>query len=361
MKNREKFRYVFTSSNTRQGFHSFVPELISGLKKVYVLQGAVGSGKAAFMRLLAEAMAKQGFRVEVWVSSFDLLNPEGVFFPEMEAAVVNGGLLDNIDLKNSAAVQIINLDIFRDQSALALKRLTIEQLYEQLAANRERAIELIQSAGTAADDIKKVAARHINREKVAVLTDNLAERIINQQPEEKHYFASAVTAEGMINYIDTISHACSKRYIFTGPAGSGKAAIISEIAGRAKEKGFSVEYYHSGFDIDILSAIIIRNLQVALIDAGYLAVNLQPGDEIIAAEQYLDSYDHKLSERQTMPSKRQYEVFMQEAQQQLENAQLSIGELKRIYAAAIDLAQLDRCREEIIADITAAIKPDSSN
>ena len=95
----------------------------------------------------------------------------------------------------------------------------------------------------------------------------------------------------LIKYIDTLSHACRNCYFCTGPAGSGKSAMLETIAAEARKLSLVVEYYYSGFDAHRLKALIIPNFQIALVDAGTLAVNLRPGDEIIDSTQYLDDYD----------------------------------------------------------------------
>ncbi len=128
--------------------------------------------------------------------------------------------------------------------------------------------------------------------------------------------------------------------------------MIAAIADKARQKDLMVEYYYCGFDADSLTAIIIPNFQVALVDAGFLAVNLQPGDEIIDSEQYLDHYDLQQCRPQMAKSQRQNEALLQEAQQQLEKAQQKLAELKRIYETAADHKKRDQLREEIIDEIT---------
>lgn len=352
MANREKVRYVFTSSNTNRGFHSFIPDLITGLKKVYILKGTIGSGKATFMRLLGRSMLERGFEVEFWISAYDPLNPEGILIPQRKTAIVNGSLPELEIVEDQDNMQIIDLDIYGYQDPISAKRNTIANLHEKITDHREMAFRLLESAEFAVQDIKKNTARHINRQKMEIMTTDLIKRIINQAPEEKHYFASAVTAEGMINYIDSVSCSCHKRYIFIGPSGSGKSAMMARIAENAKQKGLSLEYYHHGFDRNILSVVIIRNHQTALIDACNLSMNPQPGDEIIDIEQLLENYDSKQSDMYTTAPVRQYESLMQEAQQQLENAQCALKELKRINGSTIDFTRLDQLREEIAAEIT---------
>ncbi|NLB52339.1 MAG: hypothetical protein GX808_05285 [Syntrophomonadaceae bacterium] len=354
MANRERIRYVFTSSNTIQGFYTFIPQLIAGIKRIFILKGAIGSGKAAFLRQFGQDMLKRGFRAEFWISSFDPLNPEGVFIPEMDTAVIIGDLPGVTFDDEMLAAEIIEVDKYENQEAITAKSADIVQLTERMQNSRETAYHILKTAGLAAGEIKKVNAAYINQVKLAELTVHLTEQILEQGSEEKHYFASAVTPEGMINYIDTISSFCRQRYLFTGPFGTGKSSIIKKIAGQAKSKGLSLEYYHNGFDVNSLTAVVITDLQVALVDAGYLAVNIKPGDEIIDMESLLDHYDHNQADQQISAAKRQYETLVQEAQKHLENAWMAAEELKRIHLGAIDFDELDKRRGQIIENIISS-------
>lgn len=355
MQNREKVRYVFTSSNTRRGFHTFIPQLLCGLHRLYVLEGPLGSGQGVFIRQLGEDVLERGLCAEFWISASDPLNPEGILIPEMETAVVCSQLIESVAYKEIPLVRFLDIASFMDQSMLTRKTGVIEDLYEQIARCSQTASQHLLDAGRYSDAIKKITAAHINQMKMLEVADDLTTRIFDSPGKEKHYFASAVTAEGMINYIDTLSQACRKRYLFTGPAGSGKSAMIAAIADKARQKDLVVEYYYCGFDADSLTAIIIPNFQVALVDAGFLAVNLQPGDEIIDSQQYLDHYDLQQCGPQMAKWQRQNEKLLQEAQQQLEKAQQKLAELKRIYETAADYKKGAQLREEIIGEITGSL------
>ena len=351
MQNREKFRYVFTSSNTRQGFYTFVPQLLAGLRCLFILESPPGSVQAIFIRQLGEEILKRGLCVEFWISAYDPLNPEGIFIPEMETAIVSSCLLGPVAHDHIPRVRRIDLTAGENPELLAAKKNIIADLHQQISRCNKKASRCLQGAGKHNDSIKNKAAAHINREKSRVLTNDIIEEIFNSPGKEKHYFASAMTAEGMINYIDTLSHACGKRYLFTGPPGSGKSAILETIAAEVRKRGLTAEYYYSGFDTRSLNAVIIPNFQIALVDAGSLAVNLQAGDEIIDSTQYLDDYDPRRYETEITRARRQCEALLQDARQILEEAQLKLSRIKRIYEAAMDPGKMEELKQGILAEI----------
>lgn len=353
MNNRGNIGYVFASSNTSQGFYTFIPDLIADLKQVYILKGATGSGKSTFIRLLGESISEQGYEVEFWISAADGLSPDGVFIPQLKAAIVNGSLPQPIDPGYPAGREvIINLGEYGNKGTIDFNSREIAQLVEEFKRYSDQAGRSLRNASRVKKNIKKVVSGHLNIEKLDKLVQELSAEIMENRDREKHYFASAVTAEGMINYVDGISSDCSKRYIFRGPSGSGKSTIINEIAARARQRGYMLEFYHCGLETEDIVMVIIRNLQLALVDANHVEVAAKPWDIIIDMTTCLDNYDQDTVNAQTSEFHRNFEALMLQAQEELEQAGDAVKEIKKIYAAVMDFERLDQKREEIREEIS---------
>lgn len=350
--NKGKIKYVFTSSHTKNGFHTFIPNLIEDLRKVFILKGPAGSGKSTFIRLLGETMYEQGYEIEFWISAIDPLNPDGVYISQLDVAVVNGSLPSPIDPPFPGGMgEIINLGEYLDKEATQVNRRAIQELVAEVAEKSKKAYSLLKQAGVVKQEIKKVTSKHLNMEKIQGLIKDLAQDILHDQPREKHYFASALTADGMINYIDEVSEACRKRYVLKGPSGSAKSTIINELASIFNAKGFIMEYYHSGFDVENLDMVIIRNLQVALIDGGSTELTLKPWDVVIDMTEFLEKYEMDTADLLKSESYRNYETLILEAQSQLDNMRSSLKGLKKVYSAITDFELLDEKREELRMEI----------
>lgn len=347
MANKGKIRYVFASSYTNQGFFTFIPKLLEGMRKVFILKGAAGSGKSTLIRFLGEAFCDQGYEIEFWVSALDSVSPEGVYIPRLEAAVVDGSLPQAIDPKYPGITgEIINLGEFWDKKALYAHKDEIIRLINQVEKHRESACSHLRSAGRLKNEIRQTTAVHLNIGKIQQYTEELAREILDYIPGEKHYFASAVTSEGMINYIDEISSRCQKRIILKGPAGSGKSTIISNLASQARDKGYFLEYYHCGLDPDSLVMVVILNLGLALVDAGTMEISIKPWDRVIDTGGCLDEYEPEELDVRLSEDRRAYETFMLKAQSELGEVHRSIKELKKVYTALMDFKQLDqKCLE----------------
>lgn len=353
MNNRGITRYVFASSFTSQGFYSFIPQLVHGLEKVYILKGAPGTGKSTFIRMLGEVMSQQGYDVEFWVSSVDPVIPDGVYIPQLDAAVINGSLPQPIDPKYPGIREmIINLGEYWDRDVVQTHYREIIEQVDRIDKFQTQAANILKEASRAKEEIRKTNAAHLNIEKIDQLIQNLAIEIIENHPGEKHYFAGVITDDGLVDYIDELSADCKKRYIFKGPTGSGKSTVINELVHAAKLRGYSLEYYHCGLEIDHLVMVIIRNLQLALIEAGHAEIVLKQGDKVVDMTQYLDSYDSEDIAIKTSEAIRRYESLLLQAQHELDNIRKSTREVKKIYTAAMDFGRLDSKRREIADEIS---------
>jgi hypothetical protein len=349
---RGKISYVFASSNTSQGFYTFIPDLIAGLKRVYILKGATGTGKSTFIRLLGEAIAEQGYEVEFWISAADGVSADGVYIPQLDTALVNGSLPQPIDPGYPAGREvIINLGAYWDNQQDDDKAQELAQLAGKFQLYSHQVTHSLKDAIQVQAKIKKINAQHLNPDKMAKLIQDVSARIMENRSRGKHYFASVVTAEGMINYLDEISSQCSKRYIFQGPTGGGTSAIISKLASQLKEHGYTMDYYHCGLEPEDIVMVIIRNLQIALVDGSYKEIPAQPGDIIIDVKICLDNYDEELVKAQTSELQRNYETFILQAQKDLEEAQRALKEIKKINSAAMNFEPVQQKRQQIWEEI----------
>ncbi|MDD3022845.1 MAG: hypothetical protein PHE26_02965 [Syntrophomonadaceae bacterium] len=356
MGSKGKIRYVFTSSNTSQGFHTFIPDLLLDIKKIYILKGAAGTGKSTFIRLLGESLSQQGYEVEFWISALDPVNPDGLYIPQLDAAVVNGSLPKAVDPRYPGGPgEIINLGIYLDKTAIESQHDQIMELALRVEKQNNKAYNILKDAAELKEDIQKANTGNLNKEKIQQLTERVGEEILGPRQREKHYFASAVTADGMIDYIDELSVTCLKRYVFKGPPGSGIATVINELACKAGAKGHFLEFYHCGLDSENIAMLIIGDLQIALIDAGGLEISSKPWDMIIDMSTCLDDYVPDLKYVNNSEVFRNYESQVLQAQKLLECTQQALQELKKIHARSMNFALVDQKREEIRMELCKLI------
>jgi hypothetical protein len=297
-------------------------------------------------------MSQQGYDVEFWVSALEPVTPDGVYIAHFNAAVINGSLPHPTDPQYPGVREIIiNLGEYWDQAIIEQRQTQIVEQIDQADKFHNQVCKILEEASQVKEEIRIANASHLNMEKLEQLIRKISLDIMENRPGEKHYFAGVITADGLVDYINELSGDCKKRYIFKGPSGSGKSAVIRELARDAKQRGYFLEYYHCGLEVEYLVMVVIRNLQLALIEVDLVEVALKPGDIVVDMTLYLDSYNADQIAVQSSEAHRRFEALLLQAQQVMENSHQANREIKKLYASAMDFERLDSKRQEIAEEI----------
>jgi hypothetical protein len=90
--NTQNASHYFLGSNSYAGFHSLYSGFTSPASGdfLYVIKGGPGGGKSTFMRRLGDAMHTCGYEVEYVHCSADPNSLDGVKFPQLHIAYVDG-------------------------------------------------------------------------------------------------------------------------------------------------------------------------------------------------------------------------------------------------------------------------------
>lgn len=352
LKHQGTLRYVLTSSYTHRGFHTFIPGLLQGLKRVYILKGAPGSGKSSFIRFIGEHMSEQGYEVEFWISAVDAVSPDGVYIPQLNAAVINGSLSLPIDPRYPGVRDVlINLEEFWDEQKIDGQQAEIIELVDQMESCLQQVTAQLQEAAAIYEEAKDIYASCVDEAQLQELIGELADQILKNGALERHYFARAFTADGLVNYMNEVSAECKRRYIFKGPVGSGKTYIIEALVQQARRKGYRLEYYHCGLQPDKVDMVIISDLQVALIKAGEMDFLLRPWDVVIDVGDYLTAGDTEEFRARYSEEIRRYEAYLWNAQQEMEKFNDASRRMKKIFTSATDFARLEGRIQEVLLEM----------
>ncbi len=151
----------------------------------------------------------------------------------------------------------------------------------------------------------------------------------------KHYFASANTAQGFIDYFSSNLQTLEKVYILKGGPGTGKSTIIKSIGNWCDEKGIDCELLHCCSDPDSLDGIIIPHFKFAVVDgtAPHIIEPTIPG----AIEEYVnlgiawDSDKLKTHKKELIIIKEQIEKCFTNANKCFAKGLLIHNEWEKIY------------------------------
>jgi hypothetical protein len=341
-------RYLLTSSHTFQGYATFIPDLLKGLSRLYIIQGSPGTGKATLIRGSGMQLLEKGYEVEFWLSALDPSSFDGWYLPLRRTAVVSGTLPALTEVQ-VPWVRTINLDTFLTDQPEALQPL-LTQLTQQDA--RVRAC-LEQAAGLQ----RQVETRYravLDPERLEALHQELTQAFNIQETAERHMFATAVTPEGVVSDYDLISRGCRRRYLLTGPAIIG-SLLLETLAGDMRRRGFTLEYYHRGTDRGQLGMVLVPALKLAVMITDDAVIRHKPGDVAVSLN---DLFLPELADtsREIEERERDMRVCTAKAMQNLRTWAARKRDIERIYRNGMDFAPIDQLQAELVEDI--ARQPD---
>lgn len=180
----------------------------------------------------------------------------------------------------------------------------------------------------------------------AELTDNLEST--GSAGKERHLFDSAITPDGLMDYIDTLIKDDYKCYFFEGIHSKGISEIINVLAKEYLQRGYEVELYHQPLNPDRIQTVLVEKLGIAfttnskLKNRAYRIVNL---DETIILEKLM------AKEELINKDKEMQDILLYEAYNRINMAKKKHDDMEKSYIPQMDFAAVTEFRKQIIERI----------
>ena len=266
-------RRMFAGGNTAEGFRSFYNHIIGQeAARVIVIKGGPGVGKSTFMKYVADRITRLGQSADFFHCSSDPGSLDGVVFPDMGVALIDGTAPHTVDPRFPGAVdEILYLGDYWNESAIRASRDDIVACTRDISRLFQRAYRFLRTAGDVLDDWSEANAEALITGTANKVARSVVDQITQDAPvadrpgTERHLFASAITPDGFVNYLDTVVSGCDRRYVVRGGPGSGKSTLISRVAARAVECGMDVELFHCSLNPASLEHLVIPSIGTAII------------------------------------------------------------------------------------------------
>jgi DNA replication protein DnaC len=263
---------VFPGNNTPDGFFSYYDYIIpKNANRVFVIKGGPGVGKSTFMRAIAKDMVERGYNVEMHHCSSDNGSIDGVVFPEIGIGILDGTWPHVVDPKVPGAVdEIVWLGEFWDEKSVRAHKKEILQAQKGAESVFRRAYRFLKAAQIIYEDWESIymEAMDFGRANMIaehIIHENFAHIEVAAKPGfQRKLFASAITPDGMVNYLNSIVAGCKKRYVICGHPGTGKSVLLHKVAQAALERGFFVETYFCPLHPHKVEHVVVPELGLAL-------------------------------------------------------------------------------------------------
>ncbi|MGE5583316.1 MAG: PRK06851 family protein [Bacillota bacterium] len=270
-----RIKEVFPGGNTSQGFFSFYDYIApSDATRIMIIKGGPGVGKSSFMRAIAAEVNGYGYDVELHHCSSDNNSLDGVVFPQIKVALIDGTSPHVVDPRNPGAVdEIIHLGDYWDEKGMRQGREKILELNKAVGRLFGRAYRYLKAAKVIHDDLESIYSESMDTGLANQKTADLMETIFEGSPVARKtgairkLFASAITPDGYRNFLPSIFKSSPAIYAITGAAGTGKSTLIQKLANAAVERGFDCEAYYCALDPSKIEHLVIEKLGVAVTTA----------------------------------------------------------------------------------------------
>ncbi len=354
-----RIRHMFPGGNTSQGFFSFYSYIMSQeeAKRIFILKGGPGVGKSTFMKKIANEMLDHGYDVEYMHCSSDNNSLDGVAVPAIGIAILDGTAPHVVDPKTPGAVdEIINLGDCWNERGIAESKPEIIRLNNEIGKGFERAYRYLRSAWQIYDDSSALYGRALNEGRLNLLAEELLESLFDGVAvaavpgKQRCLFASAITPDGIISYLDDLIVSDSI-YKLSGFPGAGTEKVLEKLKSAALERGFFTEAFYCPLNPCKLEHLIIPEMNTA-----FTTVNKYHHTDACAIKNidFADLLDNKVLEpwRQEIEyDDMMFDKLLQKAVDIIHGAKVLHDEMEGYYVPNMKFSSVQRKQDETMKRI----------
>ena len=368
-------RHYFPGNNTPLGFFSYYKHILGQREanKIVCIKGGPGTGKSTFMNRIAEYFASMDEDIDYLHCSADENSLDGIVLKDRRIAVIDGTSPHITDPVTPGAVdKIVNLGEFWDEEAIAVNKSEIIDLneetsrwyriaYNYLSAAKSvyRSLEEIYNDDSEDSEIYKVVADIVGSE--------YGDLDISLKPgKRKKFFASAITGDGVVNYITSLLGDMKRVYMIDSPVGYSNSSFMEIVTEGAIYRGLDVEVYYCPMcPEEKIEHIVIPELKTAFVTMNRYH-DIQPweipapdesGQEIILIdmEDYMNILNIGKNSELIQSLNEEYDILLNKSVKHLSLARDAHLMVEKMYIPNMNFTQLSDMRDKLQAEL-AAIK-----
>lgn len=171
----------------------------------------------------------------------------------------------------------------------------------------------------------------------------LGDRDIADRPgKDRKLFASAITPNGLVNYLDTLINT-SKVYVLKGMQGTGTERVIQKVKEAAVERGYDVESFYCALNPYKLEHLIIPDLDVSITTSNnYHSANVKNSVEF-NLDEYLNTLELGKYQDTVKYNKKNFDMLLDTAIKTIGKAKAIHDILESYYIPNMDFEAIEKC------------------
>ena len=174
---------------------------------------------------------------------------------------------------------------------------------------------------------------------------------------QRRMFASGITPEGSIHFLDELFDKVSKRFILVGNPGTGKSAVLKKIEELGTSKGLDMDIFYCPMNPQKIEHLLIKDLDIGFITSvrPHMILNTRENDVFIDMNSVLDCSRLKdIEEDISQDSLLAWSLF-DKAVKTLIQVKQTRDELEGIYSSNMNFQVAEKVGEQILAKILSYI------
>lgn len=338
--------HFFLGANSGRGFQSLFPRFCAPEQyhDLLILKGGPGAGKSTMMKTIGAAMEEEGEAVEYLYCSGDPTSLDGVHFPRLRTAIVDGTAPHVVEPRYPAAVErYVDLGVCYDVAAAKAHREEIIRYTTACSAAYQQAFRALAAARGMADSAATLAAEGLDRDKLRRRGEGIISRELRGKGEgrpDQYRFLGSPTCKGVLWRFDTAASLCPKVYQLQDSYDLA-APLLEQIHAAARGRGFYSIICPDPEHIERIHHLLLPELGLAFVTSregmryegsAYRRIRI---DAMVPAAHYRQ-YRSRLRFTNRMAA-----ALRQEAVEALADAKRSHDALEAVYQPNVDFTKAD--------------------
>ncbi|MDR2655708.1 MAG: hypothetical protein LBC56_06515 [Oscillospiraceae bacterium] len=238
----------FLTANSCQGFVSRFSEITGEGADwhTYILEGAPGTGKSAFISRMLSALERYDSHIERIHNSSAPECLNGAIFHGIKVSFADGSARHNINPRYTGAYEtLVPLDACLDADAIYRRRSEIRDISNEADVLSERVSRFLNTAGIISKDTYEYALECTDSSKIVQFASRLVSKELktrkkDKKPWERTRFLSALSPEGFFMFSSSPMEYCSKIYVIDDDYGAGAKLLLDALHFYIRQMGYNL-------------------------------------------------------------------------------------------------------------------------
>lgn len=257
--------------------------------------------------------------------------------------------------------EFINLGWYWDQQLLFSRREEIIQLNKIIKENFHSVYRYLKIAHLLEEQLKSFYSNSLHKKQNEKQRKNIISEYISIVPnkketgygKERHLFASALTPEGPINYLNNITDQINNKIIIKGEPGTNRHLLTREIAEITLRAGYDLLLLHHPLNPTDIQTIINKELDMVITTD--MEITNNSNSSCYDLSDGLNSKQVKSLSSEIKNCREQQTLALDRVLKYLQQAKKVHDQMEEYYIKAMNFKEIDRRREELLTKYLSSI------